>query len=537
MSRIHYAKGRAHYSTHCAVAEKLESRRLLSASPLNVSEAAFDGGEELQVTGTAGNNQVLISENASGLMVSNGAGWSQTYSPITGEFTQIVARAGTGNYAIILNPSVSVNSVLYGGAGNDTLQSGSGNDELYDGSGSNVLEAGSGRDTLVAIGGNHDTIVGGSGPDSFWIDANASDTLTNVTPAETSAGMVHEISSYLGTTSSPTSTAATKGTSAKAANVATKSTIKPVTPAKNVTPAKPLTPAKPAAPAKPAVPAKPAAPAKPAPAKSATTSKTTAKTATPAPFTDALLKSTPVDPKATSAASGYQSFSGTNYPLFAANGPSRDDIEQGDIGDCYFLSVLSSVANIDPNLVRQSVVELGDGTFVVDFHRNNTSVYVRVNADLPIASYGLVYADLGSQNSMWVAIMEKAYTFFRSGAGTYQSIDSGWMDQAYAALGSTAQSTYGASGAQNLLTLIGSQLSAGKSVTMAFATDAGGADIITDHAYTVVSVGTDASGNPATLTVRNPWGVDDASGTGNGYVTLTAKQAFDSFLGFVSAPV
>ena len=522
MSRIHFAKGRTHYSTHCAVAEKLEGRRLLSASPLNVSDVAYEGGEELQVAGTASSNQILISENASGLLVSNGAGWSQTYSPMTGEFTQIVARAGAGNYAIILDPSVTVNSIIYGGAGNDTLQGGSGNDELYDGSGSNVLRAGSGRDTLVAIGGNHDSIVGGSGPDSFWIDANAGDTLTNVTPAESAAGMVHEIGSYLGTTSSPTSTAATKGSSARAANDVSKSTVKPVTPGKNVTPVKPV---------------KPAAPSKPAAVKSTTTSKTTTKSVTPAPFTDALLKSTPVDPKVTSAASGYQGFSGPSYPLFSTNGPSRDDIEQGDIGDCYFLSVLSSVANIDPNLIRQSVVELGDGTFVVDFHRNGNSVYVRVNADLPVASYGLVYADLGSQNSMWVAIMEKAYIFFRSGAGTYQSIDSGWMDQAYAALGSASQSTYSASSAQNLLTLIGAQLSAGKSVTMAFATDADGADIITDHAYTVVSVGTDASGAPTTLTVRNPWGVDDASDTGNGYVTLTAKQAFDSFLGFVSATV
>ncbi len=72
---------------------------------------------------------------------------------------------------------------------------------------------------------------------------------------------------------------------------------------------------------------------------------------------------------------------------------------------------------------------------------------------------------------------------------------------------------------------------------MAFSTAADGADIITDHAYTVVSVGTDASGTLTTLTVRNPWGVNDAGGTGNGYVTLTAKQAFDSFLGFVSATV
>ena len=82
-----------------------------------------------------------------------------------------------------------------------------------------------------------------------------------------------------------------------------------------------------------------------------------------------------------------------------------------------------------------------------------------------------------------------------------------------------------------------SLLSAGKSVTIAFSTAADGADVITGHAYTVVSVNADASGRPATVTVRNPWGVTDAAGTGNGYATLTAQQLFDSLLGYVSASV
>ena len=85
--------------------------------------------------------------------------------------------------------------------------------------------------------------------------------------------------------------------------------------------------------------------------------------------------------------------------------------------------------------------------------------------------------------------------------------------------------------------MLATQLAAGKSVTIAFSTAADGADVITGHAYTVVAVNADAAGKPATVTVRNPWGVTDAGGTGNGYVTLTAQQVFDSLLGFVSALV
>ena len=520
-----------------SVVEALENRCLLSVTPLSVAEIGFDGGTQLQVTGTSGNSQMLVSQSSAGLLVSNGAGWSQTYTPTAGQFTQIVARAGTGNYNIALDPTVTVDALLYGGAGNDTIQSGSGNDQLFDGSGSNLLRAGVGRDTLVAIGGNHDTIVGGAGQDSFWVDANASPTLQNVTAAETSAGMVHKISSYLSTSGS-SSTTSTSGKTASGYEV-TKSNSKHVKPAKN-THKTPKPAPKPAP--KPSPKPTPAPTPTPTPAPTHTPTPTPTPTPSPTPtstaYTDVLLSNKPVDPKVNKDASGYQSFAGPSHPLFSDAGPSPDDVEQGDIGDCYFLSVLSSTARVDANKIRQSVVELGDGSFVVDFHRSGADVFVHVNADLPVASWGgLVYANLGSQGSMWVAIMEKAYTFFRNGGASYASIDSGWMDEAYSALGSSSTSTYSASGAQNLLTLIGAQLAVGKSVTMAFSSAADGADIITDHAYSVVSVNNDSSGNPATITVRNPWGVNDASGAGNGYVTLTAKQAFDSFLGFVSASV
>jgi len=32
--------------------------------------------------------------------------------------------------------------------------------------------------------------------------------------------------------------------------------------------------------------------------------------------------------------------------------------------------------------------------------------------------------------------------------------------------------------------------------------------LVASHAYTVLAVARDSSGNPATVTLRNPWGVD-----------------------------
>ncbi len=141
------------------------------------------------------------------------------------------------------------------------------------------------------------------------------------------------------------------------------------------------------------------------------------------------------DPLTKSAGVGYSNFRGN--PLFSSAGPSKDDIMQGTpIGDCYLMTLLAAIARNDPDHIRQTVADLGDGTYAVDFKDNNHhDIYVRVDGDLPTNSDGtLAYAKLGKGNSMWVAIIEKAWTFYRdekpagvgsgvnAGQGTYASI-------------------------------------------------------------------------------------------------------------------
>ena len=78
-------------------------------------------------------------------------------------------------------------------------------------------------------------------------------------------------------------------------------------------------------------------------------------------------------------------------PLFSTAGPSRDDIDQGSVGDCYFVAALSAIAGTNPDVIRQTVADLGDGTYAVNFHGVfGTGVYVRVDADLWAGSGTLV---------------------------------------------------------------------------------------------------------------------------------------------------
>ena len=68
-----------------------------------------------------------------------------------------------------------------------------------------------------------------------------------------------------------------------------------------------------------------------------------------------------------------------DYPLFF-NGAGTDDVNQGAVGDCYFLSSISSVADssvasIDGTVPSvdegDMIIDNGDGTFGVRFYDNN----------------------------------------------------------------------------------------------------------------------------------------------------------------------
>lgn len=116
----------------------------------------------------------------------------------------------------------------------------------------------------------------------------------------------------------------------------------------------------------------------------------------------------------------------SSNPLFADSGPTHEDVKQGSVGDCYFLTALSAIASAKPEYIQQMVVDLGDGTYAVRFWDNGQEVYVRVDADLYVTDDGdLRYAKLGDNEAVWVAIVEKAYCFFRKMEGTYASIASG----------------------------------------------------------------------------------------------------------------
>ena len=126
---------------------------------------------------------------------------------------------------------------------------------------------------------------------------------------------------------------------------------------------------KPAKQVKPAKPAKPAIKSATAKKTATTTTKTTTITTVTNPWTIAASQPVAAEPAAISGTT-YKNFS--NEPLFAANGPTQDDIRQGDVGDCYYLSTLAAIAKADPTRIEHSIEQMSDGTYVVQVFKGST---------------------------------------------------------------------------------------------------------------------------------------------------------------------
>jgi hypothetical protein len=210
------------------------------------------------------------------------------------------------------------------------------------------------------------------------------------------------------------------------------------------------------------------------------------------------------------AGAQYRSFEGD--PLFASDGPSPNDIAQGGIGDCTVLARLHAVAEMDPARIRRTIFDMGNGLYGVDLQPYGLDQYVVVNADLPTDAYGnLLWARLGHQNSFWVALIEKAWTFakpvpayvYTQYVGTDQMIDGAGFGTLWDAMRFT-------SSCFNTPYQLETALASGQAV-VAYTVGqvSAGSQLVSQHCYHVESINYRWSGDilaPFTVTLYNPWG-------------------------------
>ena len=181
-----------------------------------------------------------------------------------------------------------------------------------------------------------------------------------------------------------------------------------------------------------------------------------------------------------------------------------NDIDQGSLGDCYFLAALGALAHSDPQKIKDLIKDNGDGTYDVTlydynyfFSTSRSAQTITVTPTFPTnASGNPAYAQTGDGPEFWVMLMEKALAQHEGG---YDEIEGGNPGDAMEMLtgqSSTTTQTSGKSETQ-ILNEINTLINDGKPVTASsksYDDDkkkqqvAGGLNIVTGHAYVVESV-------------------------------------------------
>lgn len=224
-------------------------------------------------------------------------------------------------------------------------------------------------------------------------------------------------------------------------------------------------------------------------------------------------------------------FVGMNLSLFGT-GIAAADANKGQVGDCWLISAMASLANTTPGAITNSMVDLGDGTYAVQLYSNGQSQYYRVNNQFatPGACQTFpAFCSGGDSGHLWAAVLEKAFAYFRTGANSYASLNGGNCIEVFNALNQKNDNFSNSNYTDApLAKALMAKLAAGKAVALGTMTNA--ANLVKDHGYSLMSV-TFVNG-VGQYTVRNPWGfAGDGLENRNGIATLTFAQFCANFVG------
>jgi hypothetical protein len=198
------------------------------------------------------------------------------------------------------------------------------------------------------------------------------------------------------------------------------------------------------------------------------------------------------------------------FPRGAAS-ISAAAVEQGGVGDCYFLAALAGLADRNPGAIQRMIKDHGNGTYTVSFP-GRSPVHVDAPTDGEIGLGATANSD-----GLWVTVMEKAYAKLRSSTMDYEAIDGGQMSEGIEVLTGKSASTWNISlnSNESVRNEIATALKEGRTVTAnirpeLFSNAGTREGMPTKHVYTIMGI------DPKTneIIVRNPWGSGGPKGDG-----------------------
>lgn len=212
------------------------------------------------------------------------------------------------------------------------------------------------------------------------------------------------------------------------------------------------------------------------------------------------------------------------------NGVSPDDALQGALGNCYLVSGLASLAQVQPEVIQNAIKDNGDGTFTVKFHkdsflglfpRGHDPIEVTVDGDMPTRDgKNPLYTHGRDKSELWPMLIEKAYAKLDGG---YQRVGVGGAPTTIwqALTGKRGQLTPNVvENSNSLWRKISTALDEKRPVAATTtAGNPGDSGLAKGHVYSVLGVS--EKDGQRLVTVRNPWGNTEVGNDGKNDGTFT----------------
>jgi len=130
------------------------------------------------------------------------------------------------------------------------------------------------------------------------------------------------------------------------------------------------------------------------------------------------------------------SFPGKSFwgPNKKASDITPTDINQGYIGNCWIMAAVSALAEHDHRIDEYMVsdkIDYENGIYAMNFYSLGVPYTQIIDDRLPMNGNNTIFAGLGKDGSVWMALVEK---FYAKWYGNYQHLVGGWMAYAVSAL-------------------------------------------------------------------------------------------------------
>ena len=86
--------------------------------------------------------------------------------------------------------------------------------------------------------------------------------------------------------------------------------------------------------------------------------------------------------------------------------PCIQDVFQGDLGDCYYISTIAAIVEKDPGFIKKMMRDDGKGNVYVRLYDKGKKIYVKVKKSVPKDDSG---NDIYAHGALWVQMLEKAF--------------------------------------------------------------------------------------------------------------------------------